>query len=160
MSFIFFFCFLKNWIMTLRSEIRKDVHPWDLATFKSLHFSYSVFKYIFLNMQITFFEIFFKYVIRPWGVECCLIFFLSTISWENMIVSSIVLQRINGASPDSNAPPYHQRCRLFNWLLIARWMVSPLFNPEDANVCMFSKHNFKFQFVWIQNSFWLCLSSF
>ncbi len=37
------------------------------------------------------------------------------------------------------APPYHQRCWLFNWTLITRWKVSLLFSPEDTEVCDFQQ---------------------
>ncbi len=48
--------------------------------------------------------------------------------------------------------PYHQRCRLLNWALITTWVVLVLFSPDDM-ASQFSKNNFKFWFVWPQNSF-------
>ncbi len=58
-----------------------------------------------------------------------------------------------------HSTPYHQRCRLLNWALITTWVVLVLFSPDDM-ASQFSKKNFKFWFVWPQNSFPLCHSPF
>ena len=50
-------------------------------------------------------------------------------------------------STDTNATPYHVKCRLLNCLLITSWMIPLLFSPHDS-VSMVSKKNFKFWLIW------------
>ncbi len=47
----------------------------------------------------------------------------------------------------------------WTWALITTWVVLVLFSPDDM-ASQFSKKNFKFWFVWPQNSFPLCHNPF
>ncbi len=52
----------------------------------------------------------------------------------------------------TNAPQWHQRWKLLNWVLITRQMVPLFFSLEDA-ASMVSKKSLKFRFVWPQKQF-------
>ncbi len=59
----------------------------------------------------------------------------------------------------THATPYHQRCRLLNWAADNNLGCPCPLSPDDM-ASQFSKKNFKFWFVWPQNSFPLCHSPF
>lgn len=61
-------------------------------------------------------------------------------TWALLLRSHSVIT--DAASIGTRTPPYHQRCRLLNWLLITSLMVPLLFSLEDA-VCIFSIKEFK-----------------
>lgn len=64
-------------------------------------------------------------------------------NWCSMWSGIVMLEN----ATRTHATPYHQRCRLLNWVLITTWVVLVLFSPDEM-ASQFSQKNFKFWFVW------------